>query len=340
MLGIRKIQEAALTRAIAIRTAAEAAGTTVTKAATIQMAALNAVAKASPWLILATGIAAAAAALFALTKNADEATEAQKKQAAETERLQKRNEDMAQTIGQSVGDVLAKYKSLQVQWSLLSTEHEKAKWVKDNSDAFKQLGLNVKSVTDAEQVLVNMSAQVIAALKAVAEAEAYSDLYKQSIQKKATEWDRRTKSHQTGDTYTVYRAGDAISDAEARAAGVRTNKERTSTVSLGGYTSNTTVSNLTKDEVDKVNDYRRSEARKLNRELESQYDEETNFYLNKWTNAEKAAAAARAQIPANLLGGGGHTTPGKTTPAPTKTEDKPTFAQGSLSDLENQLSEL
>lgn len=343
MLGIRKIQEAALTRAIAIRTAAEAAGTTVTKAATIQMAALNAVSKASPWLILATGIAAAAAALFALTKNADEATEAQKKQAAETERLQKRNEDMAQTVGKSVGDVLAKYKSLQVQWSLLSTEHEKTKWVKDNSDAFRQLGLNVKSVTDAEQVLVNMSAQVIAALKAVAEAEAYSDLYKQSIQRKATEWDRRTKSHQTGDTYTVYHAGDAISDAEARAAGVRTNAERTTTTTLGGYATHTSVSNLTKQEIDRVNTYRRNEARKLNKELESQYDEDTNYYLSKWTDAEKAAAAARAQIPQNLQyngNGGSVGNYGNSTPNKPSVEVEPKFADGSLADLENQLSEL
>jgi hypothetical protein len=265
MLGVRKAQEYAAATAIAIKTAAEGKSVIVTKAATVAQAAFNAVAKANPYVLLASAIIAVGGALVYFANKSDEATEAQKKQAAETERLEKRNENMAQTVGKSVGDVIAKYKSLQVQWSLLSTEHEKIKWIKDNSDAFKQLGLNVKSVTDAEQVLVNMSAQVITALKAVAEAEAYSDLYKKSIQKKATEWERRTKGRATGDAYTVYHAGDAISDAEARAAGVRTNAERTSTVSLGGYTSHTTVSNLTKDEVDKVNNYRRAEAIKLNR---------------------------------------------------------------------------
>ena len=54
MLGVRKAQEALLTTAIAIRAAAEGKGTLATKAATVAQAAFNAVAKANPYVLLAT----------------------------------------------------------------------------------------------------------------------------------------------------------------------------------------------------------------------------------------------------------------------------------------------
>ncbi len=340
MLGVRKAQELAASTAIAIRAAAEGKSVLATRAATAAQMAFNAVAKANPYVLLGTAIVAVGAALWAFTSRLDEATEAQKKQAAETERLKKRHEEVAQTVGQAVGEQVAKFRVLQKQWGELRTESEKNQFIKENASAFNSLGLSVKSVADAENVLVKMAPQVVAALKAVAEASAFEGLYKDAIIKKATEWDRRTKGHDTGDTYTVYHAGDAISDAEARAAGVRTNSERTSTVSLGGMSSHTSVSNLTKNEIDKVNNYRREQAVKLRKELEKQYDDEINYYSDKWTEAQKNAAQARAQIPANLLGGGGGQTTPAPTPAPTKTEEKPTFAEGSLSDLEHQLSEL
>jgi len=180
----------------------------------------------------------------------------------------------------------------------------------------------------------------VAALQSVAKAEAYSDLFREAIIKREKEWNHRTKSKATGDFYTTYHAGDAISDEEARAAGVRTNSERTSTVSLGGMSSHTSVSNLTKNEIDKVNNYRREQARKLNRELQAGFDENVQYYGDAMTTAQKEAATAWAKIPKNLQGGGsGSTGGGKTTPT-AKVEEKPTFAKDSLSDLEHQLSEL
>ncbi len=339
MLGVRKAQEAAATAAIAIRTAAEGKSVIATKAATVAQMAFNAVAKANPYVLLATAIVGVGAALWAFASRSDEASEAAKKQAQETDRLKKRHEEVAQTVGQAVGEQVAKFRVLQKQWGELRTESEKNQFIRDNASAFNSLGLSVKSVADAQKVLVDMAPEVVKALKAVAEAEAYSDLYRQSIIKKSTEWDRRTKSKKTGDFFTTYHAGDAISDEEARAAGVRTNAARTTSDALGGMGTHTRVVNLSKNEVDKVNNYRREQAVKLRKELEKEYDDEINYYSDKWTEAQKNAAQARAQIPANLLGG---TTPGKTipTPAPTKTETKPTFVEGSLADLENQLSEL
>lgn len=112
MLGVRKAQEYAAATAIAIKTAAEGKSVIVTKAATVAQAAFNAVAKANPYVLLASAIIAVGGALVYFANKSGEATDAQKKQAAETERLEKRNANMAQTVGKYVGDVLAKYKSL------------------------------------------------------------------------------------------------------------------------------------------------------------------------------------------------------------------------------------
>ena len=308
MMGIRTIQEKAHAAAITLRTAAEGRGIIVTKLATIAQAAFNAVANANPYVLLATAILTVVGALVAFTVGSKEATEAEKRQRQEGERLRKQQEDMSRALGQAAGDVEAKYRSLQQQWSRLKTESEKNKWIKENANKFHELGLNVNSVADAEQVLVNMAPQVIAALKAVAEAEAYSDLYKQAIKERAEKWEHRVKSRATGDYYTTAKQGEKISDDEYRAAGLTAGDINYSTMyspSAGiSYTQNL---GLTKSGVDKVNAYRREQARETNRQLQEGFNENVDFYAGKWEEAERKAAEAQSRIPANLRynGGGG-----------------------------------
>ena len=308
MLGIRTIQEKAHAAAISIRTAAEGRGIIVTKAATIAQAAFNLVAKANPYVLLATSILTVVGALVAFTVGSKEATAAEKRQREEGERLRKQQEDMSRALGQAAGDVEAKYRSLQQQWSRLKTESEKNKWIKENANKFHDLGLNVNSVADAEQVLVNMAPQVIAALKAVAEAEAYSDLYKQAIKERAEKWEHRVKSRSTGDYYTTAKQGERISDDEYRAAGLTAGDINYSTIySPSAGVSYTQDLGLTKSGVDKVNAYRREQARETNRQLQEGFNENVDFYAGKWEEAEKKAAEAQSKIPAHLRynGGGG-----------------------------------
>ena len=308
MLGIRTLQEKAHAAAITLRTAAEGRGVVVTKLATIAQAAFNAVANANPYVLLATAILTVVGALVAFTTGSKEATEAEKRQREEGERLKKQQEDMSRALGQAAGNAEAKYRSLQQQWSRLKTESEKNKWIKENANKFHELGLNVNSVTDAEQVLVNMAPQVIAALKAVAEAEAYSDLYKQAIKERAEKWEHRGKSRATGDYYTTAKQGEKISDDEYRAAGLTAGDINYSTMyspSAGiSYTQNL---GLTKSGVDKVNAYRREQARETNRQLQEGFNENVDFYAGKWEEAERKAAEAQSRIPAHLRynGGGG-----------------------------------
>lgn len=73
MLGVSKIQTLALTAAQKIQARVTAQNTTATIAQTVAMKALNLVAKASPWGILATGIGLVGAALFAFTGRSNNA---------------------------------------------------------------------------------------------------------------------------------------------------------------------------------------------------------------------------------------------------------------------------
>lgn len=321
MLGIRTIQEKAHAAAIALRTAAEGRGVIVTKLATIAQAAFNAVANANPYVLLATAILTVVGALVAFTTGSKEATEAEKRQREEGERLRKQQEDMSHALGQAVGNVEAKYRSLQQQWSRLKTESEKNKWIKDNANKFHELGLNVNSVTDAEQVLVDMAPQVIAALKAVAEAEAYSDLYKQAIQKRAIEWEHRIKSRDTGDFYTTASQGQKFGHSYAGQGGTFSgavtgfSKEEYDRMMSDPrfYTSESEFAlegsnralKLTVAGAAEINRMRNAAALNLQRQKQSRYDEEVNFYGDKWDEAERKAAEARSQIPAHLRYNGG-----------------------------------
>lgn len=314
MIGIRTIREKSATAAIAIRTAAEGKGIIATKSATVAQAAFNLVAKANPYVLLATGILTVVGALAAFTIGSKKAAEAERKQAEEAQKLKEKQEEMAKAIGTATGNAEAKFRSLQQQWNRLKTESEKNKWIKDNADAFKNLGLKVKSVSDAEKVLVKLAPQVISALKAVAEAEAYSGLYKQAIVRRATEWEHRVKGHDTGDTYTIERGGERVrgiygDDAVKKkdewvAAGLTGADLKLSRTQPGG---NSPYSNyeLAQSGIDKVNEYRRQQAIKLNKELEAGYNEEVDFYASKWEEAEQRAAAAKSKIPSSLLDDGG-----------------------------------
>ncbi|WP_193215887.1 SHOCT domain-containing protein [Pseudoprevotella muciniphila] len=306
MLGIRTIQEKAHAAAIALRTAAEGRGVIVTKLATIAQAAFNAVANANPYVLLATAILTVVGALVAFTTGSNEATAAEKRQREEGERLRKQQEDMSNALGQATGNVEAKYRSLQQQWSRLKTESEKNKWIKENANKFHELGLNVNSVSDAEQVLVNMAPQVIEALRAVAEAEAYSDLYKQAIIKRAQKWEYRVKSRATGDYYTTAKPGDKVSDEEHKAAGLTEEDYNHRTINSPMHPG-LIRSGLNQSGADKVNADRNREAIKTNKELKKGLDEEVNYYRDKSETSQQKATVALSRIPSRFRynGGGG-----------------------------------
>ena len=180
MLGVRRIQELAATTAINMKTAAEVKGKAATVAATVAQKALNAVAKANPYVLLASAVITAGAALIAFAKKSSEATAAEKVRKEAAEEAAENIKDARSKEAKAVGEVTAKYRILQLEYSRLD-QNDKTTWIKDNATAFDNLGLKINSVNDADKVFVSQSTKVIAALQARAKAEALEEKYKEEV---------------------------------------------------------------------------------------------------------------------------------------------------------------
>ena len=94
MLGVRTIQEKAQAAAIRMKTVAEGESTAATVLATAAQRTFNAVARANPYVLLATGIGLLVAAVVGFTKATKSETEEQKKEREEMEKSRKEYEDM------------------------------------------------------------------------------------------------------------------------------------------------------------------------------------------------------------------------------------------------------
>lgn len=89
--------------------------------------------------------------------------------------------------GGAYGDNIVKLKQLQSQWKDLTSNKERIKWIKANDDAFRQLDISIRNVSDAEDIFVNNTEKVLEAMKyramATASAELAAGEYKKAIEK-------------------------------------------------------------------------------------------------------------------------------------------------------------
>lgn len=103
-------------------------------------------------------LAAIALAISAITKYSGKLSE-QKKQ--------------TDSLNEAVGNSLAVFRRLQVQWQTLGGDiNAQKKFIKENASEFKELGLQINNVNDAEKVLTEYSDKIIAALALRAKAAA------------------------------------------------------------------------------------------------------------------------------------------------------------------------
>ena len=95
------------------------------------------------------------------------------------------NEKLKEADG-NYGQNIVKLKELSYKWSELRTNKEKNQFIRDNASAFKELGLQVNNVGQAENVLVKHTNIVIKALELRAKAAAATALaqekYKEQLQ--------------------------------------------------------------------------------------------------------------------------------------------------------------
>lgn len=88
--------------------------------------------------------------------------------------------------GTAYGDNVVKLKQLQSQWKDLTSNKERIKWIKANDDAFRQLDISIRNVSDAENIFVNNTEKVLEAMKyramATASAELAAEEYKKAVE--------------------------------------------------------------------------------------------------------------------------------------------------------------
>lgn len=167
MLAISRVQTVALNRAQELQVA-------TTKKATIAQRAFNLVAKANPYVLLATAVIAVGAALAAFVIHSKKAEKAQKEQTEATKKQEEAAKELHDTFVNTGTNLLSTYGKLKAEWKALSTEQEKQKWIKDCKDKFIELGLEVNNAKDAEAVFVGNTDAVVKALMKRAQAAAYA----------------------------------------------------------------------------------------------------------------------------------------------------------------------
>lgn len=182
MMGITKIQELAAAAAKNVHTGATIAGTIAQKA-------FNTVAKANPYVLLASVILGAAAAIYGFVSATDDSTEAENKNIAAGKQMKSVSEQVTESFSKHLAketvNLVGKYLQLQDAWKNCATVHKQNQFIKDNARTFEELGLKVNNVKDAENVFVNNSDNVLKALNKRAEAAATAavqmELYEKAI---------------------------------------------------------------------------------------------------------------------------------------------------------------
>lgn len=152
-------------------------------AANARLAAALGVSNAMATVLMSTltlGLAAAITAVIAIIEHYTSKQAEAKKQADEF------NKKVAEA---AVKPVFA-YKELQSEWlSLTGSMKDREKWVQDNADKFADLGFSVRNAKEAEDLLVNntanFTAACIAKAKALAAQNLASEQYEKLIKKQA-----------------------------------------------------------------------------------------------------------------------------------------------------------
>lgn len=168
MVGIATIQKKAAIIAENLDTAAKGRNIIVTKAATVAQGAFNLVAKANPYVLLATAILTVVGALAAFSlgsEKAEEATKAQKKSVEDAKKTMEEYRKELNTVSYSAEkNLYGNFVKLRAEWNRLSSTASKKKWIKENVSAFRELGVVIENIKDAENVFINNSSAMIEAI--------------------------------------------------------------------------------------------------------------------------------------------------------------------------------
>lgn len=312
MKGIAILQSKAKAAASKIEAAATASATGATKAQTIAQAAFNVVAKANPYVLLATAIIAVVGLIIGYTAATKDATTADvgAKKAAD-ERKESMN-NMAQSFGNSAGEMIAKYKVMREQWNALGDDIKgKEQYLQDHKTDFDKLseavngaGTSIKDYKDGEALFRQDTSKVQEAIKKRAMAMAAYAEYIRLTQLELQELEQISANSK----YRVFQKGDEITIANAQElfshglgqgalkANTRQHYNRMTGESVDVTTGYTVLDAGAATEADRQ---RSIDAKiKAEEKVQQKYDA---IRLTAWKKAEENGAFD----PANFRGGGG-----------------------------------
>ena len=200
---------------------AEKVSAAAANASSIAYKGLGKAMKSIPFIAIAATVLAIGKAIVDYATGANKATKEAEKLNKELTGTKKIINDLStaynSNYASSLGKTLSLYKQLQTSYSKLSTQQEKSKWIKENTEKFKELGVSITNVNDADKILIKQSKDVIQAFKlraeAAAEATRLQDLYVKRIEAETKARANASKNN--------FKAGDKVQTGDVERYGLQ-----------------------------------------------------------------------------------------------------------------------
>lgn len=200
---------------------AEKISAAAANASTIAYKGLGKAMKAIPFIAIAGAILSIGKVIIDYVIGANKAAKESEKLNKELTGTKKIINDLStaynSSYASSLGKTLSLYKQLQTSYSKLSTQQEKSKWIKENTAKFKELGVSITNVNDADKILIKQSKDVIQAFKlraeAAAEATRLQDLYVKRIEAETKARANASKNN--------FKAGDKVQTGDVERYGLQ-----------------------------------------------------------------------------------------------------------------------
>lgn len=237
-------------------------------------------------------------------------------QASKLEAVERSKNTVYQQTTQNVGEMLGKYKLLQIKWQQLGNDMSaKKRFIQENATAFNELGQQIDTVKQAEDMLINNSAAFISAIKLRAKATALEEQLKEEYKDYHKKMSKKDRS--TGDFYDIPKVGQKFaSEEEAKAVG----KPYKVAVAQTRDGARWEVNTMTQEDIQGVDKFRQKKAIDLQRETDRQltvpYVATEKYLLNELDGVRNEIAKnpflnkpIKSKIPTYVPSGGYTTTP-------------------------------
>ena len=314
MKGIAILQSKAAAAAARIEAAATTSATGATKAQTIAQAAFNAVAKANPYVLLATAILAVIGLVVGYTAATKDATKADEEAKKAADERKESMDNMAQSFGNSAGEMIAKYKVMREQWNALGDDiNAKRQYLTQHQSDFDSIaqavdGANekVNSYTSAEKLMNDNTAKVEQAIKRRAMAMAAYAEYIRITQLQLQELEKLSTF-----TYHAYKAGERVDRSTLGKAGIALTDDQKKAAQYDGYGNgySSGQTRLTAEQAAQMTAYAKQQGNQAALDAIEKANEKYDAMRKRaWDRFERSGGLE----PANFAGGGGgSTTSGK-----------------------------